>query len=307
MGGEYFAARGEARWLTGAGGTAQVVGVHMNFGVGMAYLRAASLDQAIAALAAGAKALAGGTVLYPMSGARLAGAVVDLADVPGMVGITLRPEGVRIGALTTWSAVAEADLPPACAALQEAARVVGGRQIQNMGTVGGNLCNASPAADGVPALLCLEAEVELAGPGGVRRLALAEFLLGVRRTALAPGEVMVAVHVPARALAGQSAFEKLGARAYLVISIAMVAVRVEVAAGRIVAAAVAVGACSAVARRLGAVEAALIGPVAGAAARVDPVTVAAGLDPIDDIRATADYRRVAAVELIRRAVQRALA
>ena len=279
----------------------------MNFGVGMAYLRAGSLDQAFTALAAGARVLAGGTDLYPLAGARFAEAVVDLADVPGMVGISAGPEGVRIGALTTWSAVAEADLPPACVALQQAARVVGGRQIQNMGTVGGNLCNASPAADGVPALLCLEAEVELAGPGGVRRMAVAEFLTGVRRTALHPGEVLVAVHLPGRALAGRSAFEKLGARAYLVISIAMVAVRVEVFAGQIVAVAVAVGACSAVARRLAGVEAALIGPVVGAAGRVDPVDVAAGLDPIDDIRATAEYRRVAATELIRRAVQRALA
>jgi len=279
----------------------------MNLGLGMAYLRAGSLDQAFAALAGGARVLAGGTDLYPLAGARLAGRIVDLCDVPGMVGISAGAEGVRIGALTTWSAVAEADLPPACMALQEAARVVGGRQIQNVGTVGGNLCNASPAADGVPALLCLEAEVELAGPGGVRRMGVAEFVTGVRRTALAPGEVLVAVHLPARALAGRSAFEKLGARAYLVISIAMVAVRVEVVAERIVAVAVAVGACSAVARRLAGVEAALIGPVLGAGARVDPLVVAQGLDPIDDIRATADYRRVAAVELIRRAVARALA
>ncbi len=273
----------------------------------MDYLRPGTLHDALAALATGARALAGGTDLYPLAGARLAGPVVDLAALPGLSGLSLGADGLRIGACTTWSAVAEADLPPACRALQQAARVVGGRQIQNAGTVGGNLCNASPAADGVPPLLALDAGVELASASGTRRLPLAQFLLGPRRTALAAGEVLTAVHVPAAALSGRSDFQKLGARAYLVISIAMVAVRLAVADGRITAAAVAVGACSPVARRLAGVEAALLGPVAGAAGRVDPASVAAALDPIDDVRATAAYRRQAAAELIRRAVTEVLA
>ncbi len=272
----------------------------------MDYLRPDTLDDALAALAGGARVLAGGTDLYPLAGPQLFGPVVDLAAVPGMAGLDLGPEGLRIGACTTWSAVAETALPPAARALQQAARVVGGRQIQNAGTVGGNLCNASPAADGVPPLLALDAAVELVSGQGARRLALAEFLLGPRRTALRPGEVLAAVHVPAAALAGRSDFQKLGARAYLVISIAMVAVRLVVAEGRITAAAVAVGACAPVARRLPVVEAALIGPVSGAADRVDAATVAAGLDPIDDVRASAAYRRGAAAELIRRAVTEAL-
>ena len=273
----------------------------------MDYLRPDDLDQAFAAMAAGGRALAGGTDIYPSAGKRLSGPVVDLAGLPGLQGVSFRQEGLRIGALTTWTALADADLPAACAALQQAARQVGGRQIQNAGTVGGNLCNASPAADGVPPLLALDAQVVLASANGLRQLPLAQFLTGVRRTALMPGEVLVAVHVPAQALMGQSAFEKLGARAYLVISIAMVAVRLQVSSGVIGAAAVAVGACSPVARRLPAVEAALCGPVAGAAARVSAAEVAAGLDPIDDLRATAVYRKQAAAELIRRAVERALA
>ena len=119
----------------------------------MDYLRPESLDQALAALEAlgapdaGARVLAGGTDLYPVAGARLAGRVGDLTALPGMAGLRLDGSGLRIGACTTWSAVAEAALPPSCAALQQAARVVGGRQIQNAGTVGGNLCNASPAAE----------------------------------------------------------------------------------------------------------------------------------------------------------------
>ena len=90
----------------------------------------------------------------------------------------------------------EADLPPLFDGLKQAAREVGGRQIQNAGTIAGNLCNASPAADGVPPLLALDAEVELAGRAGTRRLPLGEFITGNRRTALAPGELVVAIHVP---------------------------------------------------------------------------------------------------------------
>jgi CO/xanthine dehydrogenase FAD-binding subunit len=273
----------------------------------MDYLCPARLDDLIAARAAGARVLAGGTDLYPLAGPNLTGAVVDLTGVAGLSGIADTGDGLRIGACTTWTALAEADLPPACHCLQQAARQIGGRQIQNAATLGGNLCNASPAADGVPPLLVLAAEVELAGPSGMRRMPLAAFLTGVRRTALGPGEVLAAVHLPKVSLAGTSAFEKLGARASLVISIAMVAVRLRRAGNLITEAAVAVGACSPVARRLPRVEAALLGPVAGAAGRIDPAVVAAALDPIDDVRATAAYRRRAAAELMRRAVERALA
>ncbi len=272
----------------------------------MDYLRPASLDQALAAVAGGARVLAGGTDLYPAAGARLAGPLVDLVAVPGMAGITAGPYGLRIGACTTWSMIAEADLPRSARALQQAALQVGGRQVQNSGTIAGNLCNASPAADGVAPLLVLGAEVEIASAGGARRLALQEFILGARKVALQPGEVVVAIHLPQAGLTGRSAFEKLGARAHLVISIVSVAVRLEVSHGRIVAAAVAVGSCSPVAVRLPAVEVALIGPVDQASSRVNLAAVAAALAPIDDVRATAAYRLRAAATLIGRAVEGAL-
>ncbi len=273
----------------------------------MTYLRPRSVEAALQALATGARVLAGGTDLYPGAAAQLAGPVVDLGAIPELKGIRQTPQGLRIGAATTWTEVAEAHLPPACRALQQAALQVGGRQIQNVGTLGGNLCNASPAADGVPPILALEAEVELLSLQGVRRLPLGGFLLGPRRTALLPGELLIALHLPANGLAGQSSFVKLGARAYLVISIAMVAVRLVLCGDRIEKAAVAVGACSPVARRLAAVEAALEGPMQGAAERIDATVVAAALDPIDDVRASAAYRRKAATELIRRAVSEVLA
>lgn len=276
----------------------------------MDYARPATLEEALAHVAAGARVLAGGTDLYPGAGARLAGPLVDLAGLPGLCGIAAdgqglgqgQGQGLRIGACTSWADVAAAALPPACAALQQAARQVGGRQIQNAGTLGGNLCNASPAADGVAPLMVLEAAVELASAGGRRVLPLADFLQGPRRTALAGAEVLTAILLPGPALAGVSRFEKLGARAHLVISIVSVAVRLQIAGGRVVAAAVAVGSCAPVARRLPAVEAALEGPADTAAARVSPAAVAEALAPIDDLRATAAYRRHAAAELVRRAV-----
>lgn len=157
-------------------------------------------------------------------------------------------------------------------------------------------------------MLALDAEVELVSEAGLRRLPLQDFLLGPRRTALRVGEVLAAVHVPEASLVGQSGFVKLGARSHLVISIAMAAVRLVLEGGVIVRATVAVGACSPVAQRLPAVEAALIGAGVGEAVeKVRAGDVQAAMSPIDDIRATAAYRREAAVELVRRAVVEAVA
>jgi len=268
------------------------------------YLHAATLDDALRALGPDMRILAGGTDIYPATQqATLAGGVIDVAALPGLRGISQVQDGLRIGACTTWTDIAKAALPPALKALQQAALQVGGTQIQNAGTLGGNLCNASPAADGVPPLLAVDAVVELVSAGGIRQLALSAFLLGPRKTARQADEILTAILIPNASLAGQSSFIKLGARAYLVISIAMVAVRITAKNGRINHAALAVGACSATALRLGAVEATLIGrPITTAAEAIDAADVAAALSPMDDLRATAQYRTHAATELLRRAV-----
>jgi CO/xanthine dehydrogenase FAD-binding subunit len=270
------------------------------------YARPADLQTALALAAQGRVVLAGGTDLYPQAGTELAGDVLDITGVDALRGIS-RGDGLRIGGCTTWSEIAEASLPPALAGLQAAARVVGGRQVQNVGTLAGNLCNASPAADGVPPLLTLGAEVELASLRGVRRMGVGDFLTGPRKTARQADEVLVAVHIPAAAMQGKAAFEKLGARAYLVISIASVAVRCVTIGGLVTDIAIAAGACSGVAQRLPLVEAALLGAsVEGLAARVRAADVAAALSPIADIRASAGYRLTAATELVARAVEAAL-
>jgi CO/xanthine dehydrogenase FAD-binding subunit len=271
----------------------------------MSYLRPRTVEEAVEMLAEPACILAGGTDVFPALVDRPAPArIVDISRIEGLSSISLEPGLVRIGARTTWSALVRAPLPPAFAMLKQAAREVGSVQIQNAATIAGNLVNASPAADGVPPLLALDAAVEIAGPGGRRRLPLSAFVTGYRQTALAPGELVTAILVPRTIEDGRSAFLKLGARRYLVISIAMVAAVVRLEAGRVAEARVAVGACSAVAQRLPGLEDALAGADLAAVPLSSLVTAdhLDGLDPIDDVRATAAYRRDAALELVRRAL-----
>src|SRR5882757_7285238 len=265
-----------------------------------AYLRPHRLEDALTALARPYVVLAGGTDFYPARvGRTIDEDVLDIGGIASLRGITSDEQGWRLGATTTWSELIETDLPPLFDGLKQAAREVGGRQIQNAGTIAGNICNASPAADGVPSLLALDAEVEIAGPA-TRRLPLRQFITGVRRTALAPGELVVAIHVARPRHEAESAFVKLGARRYLVISIAMAAATVEFAEGRVAAARVAVGACSPVAERLPALELALVGAARDRLAdRVDAAQLAP-LAPIDDVRGSASYRRDVVVTLLRR-------
>lgn len=274
------------------------------------YLRPTTIDEAIGALAGqGGRILAGGTDFFPAQGERpITGTVLDISAIEALKGIRIGPDHIRIGAGTTWSEIIAADLPPAFDALKAAAREVGGWQIQNLGTIAGNLCNASPAADGVPPLLALDASVELAGPAGTRLLPLDQFILGPRRTALAPDEMMVAIVLPRRFEAARARFVKLGGRRYLIISIVMVAAHVALdPQGRVADARVAVGSCSAVACRLPGLERALLGAdaSAGLAGLVRPEHLSP-LRPIDDVRATATYRLDAAQTLIGRALDACL-
>ena len=270
------------------------------------YARPSTPDEAIALLAEGGwTILAGGTDFYPAQGARpIRDDILDIGAIEALRGIREDKGDIVIGAATSWTEIVRARLPMAFDALKAAAREVGSVQIQNTGTIAGNLCNASPAADGVPALLVLDAEVELASTRGIRRLPLPDFVLGNRRTARAADELVTAIRVPTASAAGRSSFFKLGARRYLVISIAMAAVRVETdLQGRIARCAIAVGACSAVARRLERLEADLVGrPADAAALGVIGERHFDGLAPIDDVRASAVYRMEAAREIVGRAL-----
>ena len=269
----------------------------------MAYLSPDNMADAFAALErGGVSVIAGGTDWFPQAGEVLPKvSLLDVTGLPGFRGISKVPGGWRLGAATWWSDVVGAALPGCFDGLKAAAREVGSVQIQNAGTLAGNLCNASPAADGMPPLLCLGAEVELVSRRGVRRLALAEFVTGVRRTARAADELVSAVFVPDLAAGTVAGFRKLGARRYLVISIAMVAASLRIEAGRIVDVRVAVGACSPVARRLSVLEARLEGLSVRADLSVN-VADLAGLEPIADVRGSGEYRLEAVVEMVSRLV-----
>ena len=279
-----------------------------------AYLRPSILDDALAILSERPhRILAGGTDVFPADAAAVGwgrsgvdhpdnAPILDITAIGELSGIRRHSDRVEVGALVTWTETIESDLPAWFDCVRLAACEVGGRQIQNRGTLVGNLCNASPAADGVPALLALNARVRLEHRNGSREIPLEAFITGNRRTCLQPGELMTAIVIPSPAASARSTFLKLGTRRYLVISIAMVAACLEIEGGRIGDARLAVGACSEIAQRLTDLEARLEdAPVCDAPDMVREEDFAA-LSPIDDVRASAPYRRNGARVLVGRAL-----
>ena len=271
------------------------------------FLRPVTLADALTARAAGpCTLLAGGTDFFPTLGARAPkGRVMDMSAVGGLGDIDLGPESVRIGANVTWADLCHAALPQGFDGLKAAGLEIGAIQIQNRATLVGNICNASPAADGVPALLTLDAAVELASKRKTRLVPLDAFITGVRRIDLAPDEIVTALVIPKSSGDGTSVFRKLGSRHSLVISIVSVAVWMKTSKTAVIEdLRIAVGSCSAVACRLPALEAALTGRSA------DPETIRSivtggdfsPLAPIDDVRGSKEFRENAAREMGARAV-----
>ena len=230
--------------------------------------RAASVQQAatmMATLGAGAKLLAGGTdlLIQLRRGALSCDHLIDIGRIAGLDGIAPDGDGVRIGALTRHRTVERhAGFAGALRALLEASRVVGGWQVRNMATIGGNVANASPAADLVPVLLALDATVELTGPGATRHLPLSQFLLGPRRSAARHDEVLTAFRFVPPAARHATAFLKAGRRKAMEISMVNVAALLVVdEAGRCRSVYIALGAVGPVAFRAAAAEACLQGRI----------------------------------------------
>jgi CO/xanthine dehydrogenase FAD-binding subunit len=271
------------------------------------------LDEALTALADTPEAhvLAGGTDLMVElnHGRRRPPAVLAVGRVPELRGWSMEDGGIlRVGAATTYTdlmAPGPAALAPALAA---ASRTVGSPQIRNAGTVGGNLGTASPAGDALPFLVALEAEVELASIVGRRRLAVADFLTGPKRTALGPGELIVAVRFPALAAGGAQEYLKVGTRNAMVIAVASCAVVVDPARRAVC---VGLGSVGPVPLRAPEAEAWAAEHVDWARGAIDdPETfgrlVADAARPIDDHRSTAAYRRHAVAVLAARGLRRCL-
>ena len=273
----------------------------------MTYLMPTNLEAALISLTQKqGRIVAGGSDVYPaMKQGHMPKSLLDVTRIKELMNITVIDTGLRIGAAVTWTKIVKAKLPAAFDGLKHAAKEVGSLQIQNAGTIAGNLCNASPAADGVPPLLTLDARVEVASAArGARILPLQDFILGVRKTALGSDEIVTAIHIPTPPDGAGSAFEKLGNRKYLVISIAMTAALIKCdVRGLISEARVAIGACSPVALRLTHLEADLIG------AKPSEVEILPSyfsqLSPIDDVRGSGGYRLDIVQEQCRRAIQKA--
>ena len=256
------------------------------------YWRPGTLAEALRILRASQpRILAGGTRL--VRGATPADWDQDWLDITGiatMQGITATPGGWRIGAATTWTALLAAPI----AALGQAAATVASPQVRHQATIGGNLAARFASADGAPALLALDAVLEVACADGIRLLSLARFLAG---SVVAADELITAILVPA---ATHSGFAKHGSRQAVNVAEVTAAVRLDITAGRVSSAGLALGGCLQAAQRLPALEAALLGqPATGLAHLVTPQALA-HLPLLDDFRAPAAYRQQVATTLLRR-------
>ncbi|HEX5759836.1 MAG TPA: xanthine dehydrogenase family protein subunit M [Thermoanaerobaculia bacterium] len=265
-----------------------------------------TLDAAVAALAADPSLvpIAGCTDLMVADPLRRLGMdrVLDLTRIPELAGIREKDGAIEIGAATTFRALGDSPLVrERFPALAQAARVVGGWQIQNRATLGGNVANASPAGDALPVLLALDAELVIAGAGGTRTLPYGEFHVGYRKTALRVGEILTRVRLPRPATGSAQAFRKVGTREAQAISKVVVAMAAKVEDGALSDLRLAAGSVAPTPLRLRAAEEAAAGRPLGAQTAERVARVAAGeVEPIDDVRSTADYRRFALERVVRR-------
>ncbi len=266
--------------------------------------RPTSFSEAVAMLAAhgpGARPIAGGTDTLTRldAGAAPPAMWVDLSAVTEGRAITLVGDELRLGALVSFDAMAGShELAQALPALHQAANIMGSLQIRTRGTLGGNLCNASPAGDAIPPLVVAGALVDLLGPDGARSLPIGDFLLGPGRTALKPAELLVAVRVPVRSCT-RSAFVRVGARAHHVITKASAALAFRLVDGRLCDVRFALGAVAPTVIRAPAVEAILEGqPVSTELILRASQASADSARPIDDVRSTVAYRREACRQLV---------
>lgn len=274
----------------------------------MKFYRPTSLKQALKVLAGDedARCLAGGATLVAMMNASLIAptALVSLAAVKGLAGIAKRKNGtVAIGAMTRHQAVADSDaFDPGQAVVKEAASHIGHPAIRNMGTIGGSISHADPAADYPTALVAADATVTVENAAGKREVEAGRFFTGYLETALAPGEIVVAVSIPATPAGAAGAYEKF---ARVQGDFATVAAAAIVAMDRGVCsfARLAIGGCAPTPVRVAAAESNLIGSrLEPSAVEAAAKSIAAACDPIDDFRGSSAYRLAILPTILARAV-----
>lgn len=258
----------------------------------------------------GARLLAGGTDLLVelKAAARAPQVVIDISSVADLKQIALGDRGLRIGALATHAEIERSPVVRKMApVLVEAVHSIGAVQTRNLGTLGGNLVSGLPSMDSGPALMALDASVILAGPRGERRLALAEFFIAPRRTALAADELLTAIVVPMASFGKPAAFLKLGLRKGQALALVNVAASTWLDAGAFKQPAIALGAVAPTVIRAPLAERYLDGRDATMESFAEAGRIAAGeAAPISDFRASAQYRREMIAVLTRRALERCL-
>jgi len=276
----------------------------------MHYIRVDSVPAAVdALLEPGSQLIAGGTdLLVKIRGSLVApDTLVDISDIEELRGIHLNEDAIEIGAATPEEIIRDhRDLGSTLPFLVTVLAQLGSVQIRNRGTLGGNLVNASPAADGAIPLLLYDAELVLVGPTGERTLPLSEFFVGPGKTALGTAELVKSIRVPRPGAGLRSFFHKVGKRRALTISIASVGVLLDMDGTRIRAARFAAGSVAPTPLRLVDLETELAGATLGEATiEAAAEKAAASISPISDIRASGDYRREVVADLVARALTEA--
>jgi len=260
-----------------------------------------------------AKVLAGGTDLLAdlKSAHDVPALIVDISRAEDLKGIAITDEGLHIGALVTHTEIMRsAVIRELFPALVDAAHTIGAVQTRNLGTLGGNLVTGVPSMDSGPTLVALEALVAIAGAGGRRRMPLAEFFTGPRRTALKPEELLLEILIPKKNLGKPASFLKFGLRKGQALALVNVAAGLWLKPGKdaFVEPRIALGAVAPTVIRAPQAEAYLEGRAATAEAMAEAGRIAAGeARPISDFRASAGYRRDLIAVLTRRALENACA
>jgi CO/xanthine dehydrogenase FAD-binding subunit len=277
------------------------------------FTAASSLSDALAALAADpdARPVAGGTDLVVASrqGRRpLPSSLVAIDRLAELDGQRVDEAGLTLGAMTPLRWLASSpDVRSGWTAVADASAIVGSPATRGTGTLGGNLVNASPAAETTAPLVVFAASVTLASSSGRREVAVAELATGPGRTVLTPGELLVSVSVPRPAAGSGSAYVRLEYRQAMEIAVVGAAVLVTVDGGRIADARIALTAVAPTIVRASAAEAALLGAAAG---EIDGPAlgelIAGAARPIGDVRASQDYRSAMVAVVARRALAAAL-
>lgn len=278
-----------------------------------AFTTAITVEDAVAAVAAGARPVAGGTdlVVGARSGkAALPACIVAIHRIPELRGVESLDGGrLRLGALASHAEIAASEIVrQRFTALADACAIVGSHATRAQGTVGGNVMNASPAMETGGPLACFGATALLRSPSGKRWVAVEDIWAGPGRTTARPDELLVAIEAPAPAEGTGSAYLRLEYRRQMEIAVVGATAVVTIAGGVVTEARVAMTALSPTIRRVPDAEAALVGGEGGSeAVAAAGAAVAAAATPISDVRASADYRRAMAAVITRRAIETALA